>query len=279
MRGDTGFTRTDAEHDFLRMRRRQVLARLSGWLRREPDDVNLVLPFDEVVAALGRIGERRLGQQVIGLDSIVGSVDKTRDFDRYFRPTSGRVRQRWEKLAIATRRGESIPPIDVYRIGDLHFVRDGHHRVSVAHALGLESIEATVTEVLTRIEPHGVRHRGDLLMKDYRRIFLDRVPLHQPARDAISVTDPEGYAELGEAVEAWGYRLMQDEATFLDRPTVARRWYAEEYLPVVRMLHQADLVGSDTEADAYLWVACERYRLIRTHHWDADVLDHIRQSR
>ena len=279
MRGDTGFLRSDAEHDFLRMRRRQVLARLSGWLRREPDDVSLVLPFDEVVAALGRVGERRVGQQVITLSSIVGSVDKTRDFDRYFRPTSGRVRQRWEKLAIATRRGEALPPIDVYRIGELHFVRDGHHRVSVAHALGLETIEAGVTEVLTRIEAHGVRHRGDLLMKDYRRIFLDRVPLQPPARDCIRVTDPDGYAKLGEAVEAWGYRLMQDEGGFLDRPTVARRWYAEEYLPVVRMLHQADLVGSDTEADAYIWVARERYRLIRTHHWDADVLDRIRRSR
>lgn len=63
MRGDTGFTRADAEHDFLRMRRRQVLSRLAGWLRREPDDVNLVLPFDEVVTALGLVGERRLGRE------------------------------------------------------------------------------------------------------------------------------------------------------------------------------------------------------------------------
>ena len=162
MRADTGFIRADAEYDFLRMRRRQVLSRLAGWLRREPGDVSLILPFDEVVAALGRVGERRLGRQVIPLDSIVGSVDKTRDFDRCFRPTSGRVRQRWERLAVATRRGEPIPPIDVYRIGELHFVRDGHHRVSVAHALGLKTIEAAVTEVLTRIDPPGLRHRGDL---------------------------------------------------------------------------------------------------------------------
>lgn len=279
MRADTGFVRADAEHDFLRARRRQVLSRLAAWLRREPDDVNLVLPFDEVVAALGWAGERRLGRQVIPLASIVGSVDKTREFDRYFRPTSARIRQRWEKLAVATRRGEPIPPIDVYRVGDLHFVRDGHHRVSVAHALGLETIEATVTEVRTRLPAQGVRHRGDLITKDYRRLFLDRVPLDPPVRDSVVVTDPEGYAELGEAVEAWGFRLMQDEASFADRPTVARRWYGEEYLPVVRMLRQADLLGSGTEADAYLWVARERYRLIRTHRWDDQVIDAVRRSR
>lgn len=279
MRGDTGFARADAENDFLRSRRRQVLSRLATWLRREPDDINVVLPFDEVVAALGWIGQRRLGRQVFALGSVVGSVDRGRDFDRYFRPTSGRVRQRWERLAVATRRGESIPPIDVYRVGELHFVRDGHHRVSVAHALGLDTIEATVTEVLTRQGSHGVRHRGDLIVKDYRRIFLDRVPLDAVASNSIVTTDPEGYAELGEAVEAWGFRLMQDEGSFSDRATIASRWYAEEYLPVVRMLHQAELVGTDTEADSYLWVACERYRLMRTHDWDEQVITRIRDAR
>ncbi|MGI9063814.1 MAG: chromosome partitioning protein ParB [Pseudonocardiaceae bacterium] len=279
MRRDTGFVRNDAENDFQRQRRRQVLSRLATWLRREPDDVNVVLPFDEVVAALGRTGEQRLGLQVIRLDSVVGSVDRTRDFDRYFRPTHGRVRQRWERLAMATRRGEAIPPIDVYRVGELHFVRDGHHRVSVAHALALDTIEAMVTEVRTRLGSQGVRHRGDLIVKDYRRVFLDRVPLDPPASAGIVVTDPEGYAELGEAVEAWGFRLMQDEGRFTNRGGIARRWYAEEYLPVVRMLHQADLVGSDTEADTYLWVACERYRLIRTHDWDAETIARIADAR
>ena len=96
---DTGFPPADAEHDFLRIRRRQVLSRLAGWLRRQPDDVYEILPFDEVVAALGRTGERRLGLQVIDLDTIVGSVDRSRDFDRWFRPRSGRTRERWERLA------------------------------------------------------------------------------------------------------------------------------------------------------------------------------------
>src|SRR6186997_756766 len=134
---DTGFPRADVENDFLRARRRQTLARLAQWLRRGPDDVNLILPFDEVVAALGARGERRLGLQTIRLDSIVGTVDRSREFDRRFRPTSRRVRRRWERIAQAMRRGEAMPPIDVYRIGDLHFVRDGHHRVSVARHLGL----------------------------------------------------------------------------------------------------------------------------------------------
>jgi len=117
MPAETGFPRADVENDFLRARRRQVLSRLAHRLRREPDDVNLILPFDEVVAALGWQSERRLGLRTIRLDSIVGTVDSRRDFDRHFRPTSSRVRERWERLALAQRRGEPIPPIDVYRIG------------------------------------------------------------------------------------------------------------------------------------------------------------------
>ncbi|WP_436502205.1 chromosome partitioning protein ParB [Actinokineospora sp. HUAS TT18] len=261
------------------MRRRQVLSRLGAWLRREPDDVNIMLPFDEVVGALGRTGEKRLGLRVIPLDSIVGSVDRTRDFDRRFRPTSGRARERWERLALAQRRGEAVPPIEVYRVGDLHFVVDGHHRVSVAHALNLKTIDAYVTEIVTRLSAAGIRYRGDLIVKDYRRIFLDRVPLRGDARASINLTAPWDYAELSEAVEAWGFRLMQDEHVFLDRPTVAARWYAEEFTPVITMLRQAGMIDTQTEAEAYLWVIAERYRLIRTHRWDDEVITALRDRR
>jgi hypothetical protein len=277
--GDTGFPRADAEHDFLRARRRQVLSRLATWLRGEPDDVNIMLPFHEVVDAIGYLGESRIGLRVITLGSIVGSVDRGRDFDRRFRPTSGRVRERWERLALAARRGEHVPPIEVYRVGELHFVADGHHRVSVAHALGLATIDAYVTEVRTKLDPGGIRHRGDLIVKDYRRLFLERVPLTGQARASIVVSDPWDYAQLGEHIEAWGFRLMQDEGTFADRATVARRWYEEEFVPVVAMLRQADLVGERTDAEAYLWVAGERYRLIRTHRWDDDVINAVRSQR
>jgi len=275
---ETGFPRADVEDDFLRARRRQVLARLAHRLRREPDDVNLILPFDEVLAALGMKGERSLGLQTIHLDSVVGTVDSRRDFDRRFRPTSSRVRERWERLALAQRRGESVPPIDVYRIGDLHFVKDGHHRVSIALATGQTTIDAYVTEILTAVPAQGIRRRGDLLLKNYERLFRSRVPLPAQAYAKIRVTDPWSYAELGEAVEAWGFRLMQHEHKFCDRAEVARRWFADEFTPVVRMLHAAGLVGACTDAEAYLGIARERYRLMRTHEWNDEVIAELQRQ-
>ncbi len=278
MARDTGFPRADVENDFLRARRRQVLARLAQRLRREPDDVNLILPFGEVIAALGMRGERHLGLKTVRLDTIVGTLDSRRDFDRRFRPTSSRVRARWERLALAQRRGETIPPIDLYRIGDLHFVKDGHHRVSIALATGQTTIDAYVTDVQTAISAKGIRHRGDLLQKGYERLFRSRVPLGAQAYARITVADPWSYAELGEAVEAWGFRCMQDERRFRDRAEVAARWFAEEYTPVVAMLKEADLLGASTDAEAYLRVARERYRLMRTHEWSDEIIARLREQ-
>ena len=275
---DTGFSVADAEADFTRVRRRQVLSRLTSRLRHGPDDADVMLPFDEVVGALGRAGQRKIGLQTIRVSSIVGSVDRTKDFDRRFRPTSSRVRERWQRLALAHRRGEAIPPIEVYRVGELFFVYDGHHRVSVARALNLTSIDAYVTVVQTRLSAEGICYRSDLLIREYRRIFLERVPLSGESRAAVQLTDPWDYAELAECIEAWGFRLMQHEGAFADRATIAQRWYEEEFLPVVRMARDAEMIDTQTDAEAYMWVACERYRLIRTHRWDEEVIAALRNG-
>jgi hypothetical protein len=149
--GQTGFPQADVDDDFLRARRRQVTARLVNWVRRRPASACRLVQLDEVTGTLGRRGERRLGLQPIRLATIVGTLEPRRDFDYRFRPASNRVRSRWERLALAQRRGEPIPPIQVYRVGSLHFVEDGHHRVSIAAAAHQEMIDAYITEVLTSL--------------------------------------------------------------------------------------------------------------------------------
>ena len=150
---DTGFPRADVENDFSRARRRQFLTALAHHLRRGRDDGNRLVRLDDVVDAMCWRGQRQLGLQTVQVDTIVGTAGSRRDFDRRFRPTSTRVRSRWERLALAIRRGEAIPPIEVYRVGHLHFVADGHHRVSIAAATRQHQIDAYVTDVLTREPP------------------------------------------------------------------------------------------------------------------------------
>ncbi len=275
----SGFPGPDAQNDFSRARRARLLTEIARRLRREPDDVGLILPFEEVVEALGRTGQTDLGLQVVPLDAIVGTVDRNAEFDRGFRPTSPRLRSRWERINAAQRRGETMPPVSLYKIGDLYFVRDGHHRVSVAKAFGRSDIDAYVTEVRTRVPLGFDTRRPDLPIKDHERLFRERVPLPPEARRRIVVSNPWDYGELAEAVEAWGFRAMQERRTFMDRREVARHWFADEYEPVTAMLRSGDLVaGDETETEAYLRVACDRYRVLRTHDWSEQVLSDLRDA-
>jgi hypothetical protein len=272
----TGLAGADAQDDFLRARRRLALSRLRRWLRREPGDVDHILPFDEVVSALGRLQERDAGLGVVPLDGIVGTVDRTRGFDRHFRPTTPQVRARWERIATAMRRGEAMPPVDLYKVGEAYFVKDGHHRVSVARALGYEVIDAHVVEVVTRVGAGRDLHVGDLPLKSHERVFFERVPLPGPARERVRPSDPWALGELAEGIEAWGWRWTQENDRLMDRKELARRWYEEEYVPVVTLLRDAGMLGRGTETDAYLRIGADRYRLLRNHEWSEDVLARLR---
>jgi hypothetical protein len=274
---DTGLSSADAENDFQRARRAQVLARIGAWLRREPDDVTMVLAFEEVLADLGgRVAEQRLGLRTVPLDAIVGTVDRPRDFDRRFRPRSNRGRERWQQVDLAVRRGAAMPPVELYKLGEWYFVRDGHHRVSVARAMRGDSIDAYVTEVRTLVPPDAADRGPALLFRDFERVFHHRVPLPAEAAGTIHVRDPWSYAELAENVEAWGFRVLQREGRWMDRSDVARRWFHDEYLPVVAMLREADLIGEGTDAEAYLRLAAERYRLVLAHEWSEDIIERLR---
>jgi hypothetical protein len=269
----------DAQHDFLRARRRATVARLVARLRGEPDDVNVILPYEEVVAALGFVSEHQVGLRVVSLDAIVGTIDRERDFDRHFRPTSRRVRARWEQIAAAMRRGEAMPPIDLIKVGEIYFVRDGHHRVSVASALGLTDLDAYVTEVVTRVDADAAIKLTDLPLKSHERIFFERVPLPVDARAEIAVSDPWDFGMLAEGVEAWGFRAMQEHGELFDRAQTALLWLEHEYRPVVAMLREADLIGRGTETEAYMRIVAERYRLLRTHAWNDEVLKRLVERR
>src|SRR3954449_3609149 len=236
----TGMPRDDARADFSRERRRRALAKIVSRLRSEPDDVSAILPFEEVVEALGGRAQTDLGVQTIRLDSIVGTVDRGRgEFDRSFRPAAG-VRGRWEQVAMARRQGVDMPPIDVYRVGDLHFVKDGHHRVSVARSQGDTHIDAHVVEVKTQVG--GADERllpSQLPLKANERMFHERVPLPPAARARIQLSDEWRYAHLATLIEAWAYRTSLHREHLLPRPEMALAWFQEEYVPVVDVLQDA----------------------------------------
>jgi hypothetical protein len=271
----TGFPESDAAAAFARERRRQSLAKLASRARRR-DDVAVMLPFEDVVAALGRSGERHLGLQSIAVESVIGTVDRREaEFDRRFRPASSRPRRRWESIAVARRRGRSMPPIDVYRIGTLHFVIDGHHRVSVARAHGDTHIDARVREVQTSVPLTDELMLRDLLLTRHEREFDERVPLPTAARARIQLSEAWRYEQLSKHVESWAFRASQAEGRLFSRAAAAEAWFHEEYLPVADALDELGIGGQGTETTRFLRVALLRDLLLRTGGWSDDVLERL----
>jgi hypothetical protein len=280
----TGFPEADSRDDFTRARRRAQWARVAARLRGRPGELDVLLPFDEVVAALGMRGQHTLGEQTVELDSIVGSVDRRTGFDRHFRPTTEQARTRFERIAGSIRRGREMPPVDLYRVGQVHFVKDGHHRIAVARALSWSTIRAIVTEVETALPAAAGLNVTDLPLKGHERVFFERVPLPPEGRPSIRLTDPNEYASLAEGVEAWGFRVMQERGVLLSRMEVARLWWLEEYQPAVALLRDAGLLDAEpgeaepghlTETEAYLQLSAARYRLLRSHVWNEQSVDAV----
>jgi hypothetical protein len=141
-----GSTVTGAEQAWARLSRARRRRDLAARLRRRPLAGLAYLADDTGWAATA--SRRRLGTLTIDIDSIVGTCDrqKATAFDDEFRPPAW-SRGRWTQMYLAAQRGASLPPVSVYRVGDRHFLRDGHHRVSVTRAVGATGIEANVVEL------------------------------------------------------------------------------------------------------------------------------------
>ena len=243
---------------------------------RGRDDVTFMLPFEEVVVALGRTGERHLELQSITLDSVVGTVDRRHaEFDRRFRPASARPRRRWERIAAARRRGRPMPPIDVFRVGELHFVIDGHHRVSVARAHGDTHIDANVREIQTKVALNDDLIIRDLLRTRHEREFDERVPLPTAARARIELTEAWRYEQLAKHVESWSFRASQAEGRLLSRTAAAEAWFNEEYEPVADALNELGIGGRGTETTRFLRVVLLRDLLLRTGGWSDELLERL----
>ena len=145
---DTGYVAVDAEHDLRRLRRQRRWSGFASKLGLTAGHCTRLTSFADATAGRCATAQYTVGLQAVDLDTIVGSVSKAQDFDCGFRPGPTVDERRWLGIARALRSGESLPPVSLYRVGGRHFVQDGHHRVSASRAIGRQSVDAYVTEVL-----------------------------------------------------------------------------------------------------------------------------------
>ena len=248
-------TPASAKARFDRARRQALIEKILAIVSRRSTEL---LPFEEVRRQLRGGHEVRRGLQEIPLDKIVGSVGRYRDFTRAFLPRSGGVEERWKRLDMALNRLEPIPPIEVYKLGDVSFVKDGNHRVSVARANGLTHIEAYVTEIPVKVPIGPDVQPDELIIKAEYAEFLEKTRLDVLRPEArIEFTTPGRYRDLIEHIEVHRYYLALERGQEVSWEEAVTSWYDNLYRPVVEVIRRENVLKEfpgRTEADLYLWI-------------------------
>jgi hypothetical protein len=241
-----------------------------------------LLAYGDVTKRLRIRSQQYVGVEPIPVEKVVGSVDRRNaDFDRRFRPQRRELKDRMRRLRDAFANAE-MPPIEVYEVGGLYFVADGHHRVALAREAGAEYIDAQVTRVTTS---HKLTPDVDFLQlihTEQHRIFKERTQLlvgHPEAK--IEFSRPTWYGELLEIVRAHAYRLSNERGALVPIAEATSDWYETEYLPALEAVRQAELPDyyrHKTDGDLFLWVN-GKLRELRTTNRDASWADAAASAR
>jgi hypothetical protein len=255
-----------ARAHFHEARRRALVAALHDLLRGQPGEM---LSLADVRARLNVRGQRYLGHHAVPIDHIVGSEGRYGDFDRRFLPRSNKLGERWSSIDKARIRSIELPPVDLYKIGDIYFVRDGNHRVSVARQQGVAYIDANIVELLVDIPLGPDLSVRDLLLKEEYSDFLEWTDLHLLRPDErIEFSELGGYLDLVRHINAHRYYLGQQLQREIGREEAVADWYDKVYLPIVQVIREQNLLrhfSGRTEADMYRWIMEHRwYMLERT---------------
>lgn len=250
-----------ARQRFEQARRRAALSQVSARLTGE--DIQL-LPFEAIRTQLQQQNPYYRGLVEVPLDAIVGSVGRYKTFTRKFLPLTDSVKERWVAVdALATWRG--WPPVDLYQVGNVYFVKDGNHRVSVARQLELESIEAHVLAYPIDITIDPKENLDQIFIQLGEQNFLDSTKLNERYPDYnIQFTTPGRYTELMAQIHSLRQVLAQIDGEVLDWETAVDAWYEMVYLPTVQIIRGSTLLHDfpgRTEADLFAWLSRHRERL------------------
>lgn len=246
-------------HDFERARQRAFLNDLRALFRRQSNDL---IPYHEVRRRVQPEGEVYRGLQEVPIRQIVGSEDRFRDFDRAFLPRQTHTAGRWKSVDRAFLSDVILPPIQLYKVGNVYFVKDGNHRVSVAREKGAEYIDAEVIESQIRAPLYAAMTPEQLLLQVEYAEFLRKTNLDRlrPDHD-IRPTALGRYDEIWEQIELHRELLKESLGADVATGQAVEDWYDHVYLPIVRVVEERRILRrfpKRSKADLYLWIMAHR---------------------
>jgi len=260
-----------------RFRKAHIQAIRLDWRSRMTGKNTDLFNYEEVRSILqAREGVTLPQTQNVPLDKIVGSVGRYQDFTRAFLPRNEAMEDRWRRVSAVRESMTGLPPVDLYQIGELYFVRDGNHRISVALANGDKSIEANVqlVDVPFPVEADSADALNEWLIEAGHRLFLDKTHLHDyfPESD-IRLTEPGRYRQLREQIDVHRWYLGEHLGQEASYEEAVKSWYDFVYLPLTEEIQSSGVMKGfpdRTVADLFLWICFHREELKVLYHLDLD---------
>lgn len=251
-----------ARSDYSRVRFKAFLNRVWSVISGQPATL---LSYDEIKEKLRIGGPIYRGVQTVRVDQIVGSLNRYHQFDRAFLPRRDDTASRWQKVDRAFYEDIHLPPIVLYKVAQVYFVVDGHHRVSVAREQGQIYIEAEVRECSTRVNITPDLKPEDLHILGAKVDFLERSQLDRLRPKAnIKLNIPDGFERMLEHIAVHRYFMGLDLQRDISEEEAVEDWYDHVYLPIVRIIRKSNILKEfpgKTEGDLYLWVLDHQHYL------------------
>jgi Domain of unknown function (DUF4032) len=228
---------------------------------------NQLMAWDEVKDKLGLRGLIARGMQTVPIDKIVGSVGRYHDFDNVFLPRNNSLSSRWRSIDRAFYDDVNLPPIKLYKVGQVYFVLDGNHRVSVAREHGSAYIDAEVSEAITRVGPTTLAdlNADSLTILGEYAGFLERTQLDKlrPGQN-VRFSIGGGYERLIEHIAVHRYFMGLDLKRDISEDEAVMDWYDNVYMPIVKAVREESILRhfpGRTETDLYLWIIDHKHFL------------------
>lgn len=251
-----------AAADFGRARLKSFMRRVRSMVSGEP---RTLLSYDEVRAKLHIGGPIYRGVRTVPVEAIAGSLNRYHEFDRAFLPVQNELAERWQSVDRAFYKDVSLPPVMLYKVGQVYFVVDGHHRVSVAREQGQEFIDAEVRECSTRVNITPDLKPEDLVILGEKVDFLERTRLDELRPDSrVRLTIVDGFERMLEHIAVHRYFMGIDLKRDISEKEAVTHWYDTVYLPVVKVIRQSGVLSEfpgKSEGDLYLWVMDRQHYL------------------
>jgi len=241
---------------------------------------NELLPYDQVLKLLPTRGQHYIGMRQVPIDAIIGSVGRFQDFDRAFLPKATSTRNRWESIDRAHLMDVDLPAVELYKLGEGYFVKDGNHRVSVARERGQLFIDAVVIEIDTPIPLNSDTNLLDLIGSREKTRFYHKTHLSEIRPDAkVELTVPEMYARLLDHIQTHGWFLGEERNAGISFADATISWYDNIYMPMVKVIREQNILAGfpeRTETDLYVWIMDHRWYQMQDNQLDVSLEDAAR---